>query len=276
MSIDSLSARSLRRLLTHATVIALSCFAQSANADTSDVIQGFSEPFRMIQVATPETGIIKSIEVEEGTQVTEGQVVSKLDSEIHQALLKIAQMSMKAQGRINSASAELSMRSNRLLILERLVEQGHARQEEVDRARADVAISEGSLLDAREGRQLKELEFAKIQQQLNRRTIFAPASGVVSNVNKNVGEFIAPNDPVVLTIVQLNPLKASFQVPTKKARELKAKQKVKIVFDHEEATAEGTIHFIAPSAKSGMLEVKVYIDNSSGKFHSGEHCVLNL
>jgi len=69
-----LSARSLRRLLTHATVIALSCFAQSANADTSDVIEGFSEPFRMIQVATPETGIIKSIEVEEGPKSPKGRL----------------------------------------------------------------------------------------------------------------------------------------------------------------------------------------------------------
>jgi len=184
-----------------------------AVAQASEV-DGFTEPSKRVNVAAAETGTIKAIGVREGDRVKKGEIVAQLDDAVHRALLAIAQEGMEAQGQMKSAEAEVSLRERRLEKLETLNGQGHARQEEVDRARADLAIARARLLAAHEQLEVKRLEHNKFQVQLDRRYIRAPLKGFVNRLYKDVGEFVAANDPHVLEIVCLDPLMATFNVPS--------------------------------------------------------------
>ena len=256
------------------TVWGLSAYSAVAAAN----VEGFTEPYKTIQVASPETGILSVVSVSEGDTVQEGAPIASLDKQLHQALLSIAQTGADAQGRLNSALAEAAMRETRLEKLRILHARGHARREELDRAEADLAIAEGNVQAVREELHLKKLEYERIQVQIDRRTVRSPLNGVVITVFKDVGEFVAPNDPVVVEIVQLSPLMATFMMTREEAVSLSVGQTTAVKLTEIDQQTAGVIEFISPAtdAESGLVRVKVRIENTDSALHSGERCELLL
>ncbi len=269
------AAGATRTLMILAAGLACMAIPRSSFANEID---GFTEPCKTIDVAAAETGTIKSIDVREGDVVEKGQVLARLDDDVHQALLAIAAEAMSTQGQLKSAEAEVGMRRQRLRKLEVLRASGNARQEEVERARADVAIAAARVLSAKELLKIKHLEYNKVRVQLNRRAIRAPIDGVVSFVHKEQGEFVAPNDPHIVQLVCLDPLMASFNVPSYLVSSMKVDQKVSVYLDDAEKWVEGDVAVIAPvtEAESSTVRVKVRIPNGQRKYRSGEHCTLQL
>lgn len=239
---------------------------------------GFTEPYRKVHVASVETGTIKSLEVREGAPVEKGQVVARLDDDVYVALVAIADESMRAEGALKSAEAELRMRRERWEKLMVLRGQGHARQEEVERAAADREIAEARVLATRELIDVKRLEYEKAKIQLARRAIAAPLAGVISAVHKEEGEFVAPTDPYVAEIVMLDPLLATFSIPSRDAAALAVGQPVNVFLDDANRFVDGEVDTVAPvtDAESGTVRVKVRITNPQGQFRCGERCTLQL
>jgi RND family efflux transporter MFP subunit len=241
-------------------------------------LEGFVEPYQTVNVAVDETGTIEEVFVREGELIEQGQPLIKLSSEVHEALLAIAEQSMQATGRLAAAQADLQMRQLRLSKLETLRAEGHARQEEVDRATGEVAVAEANLRTAQEDLMSRRLEYEKIKAQLDRRTVRAPISGAISMLHKVAGEFVAPNDPEILTLVQLDTLLANFTLMSTQLDQLKVNQKLKVYFLQSNTETTGVVEFVSPvtDAESGTVLVKVRIDNRAGRFRSGERCTIRI
>ena len=241
-------------------------------------IEGFTEPYRTRNVSTTETGIVTSMEVREGHRVEAGQVIAKLDRDVQEVLLALAKKNVELKGRLESAQAELGLQISRLSKLEELFQKGHARQEEVERTRADVAIARGHVLAAEEEMAVRQLEYERTVIQLKRRVVESPAAGVVSKVLKEVGEFVAPTDPHLVEIVQLDQLLATFSVASQQAASLTPNQAVQVRLADTNEKVPGVVEFVAPvtDAESGTVRVKVRLDNADGRHRSGQRCGLAL
>ena len=239
-------------------------------------VDGFTEPLRSVDVATTEIGIVKELRVHEGDRVDKGTILATLDDEVQTALLSIAHKNLQLRGRRRSAEAELQLRRQRLTKLESLSRSGHARQEEVERARADLAIAEAQLLAAEEELAIRQLEYNKAAIQVQRRKITAPLSGVVAIVMKEPGEFVAPTDPYLLKLVQLDQLMATFSVQSTVAEQFEVGQPSRIAVGGQ--VIQGRLERMAPitDAESDTVRIKIRIDNTEGAFRSGERCSLLL
>lgn len=263
-------------------IIAIFCVVSAVPPSGSHVygseLEGFTEPHRSINVAAGETGIVEQLLVREGDEVLAGQPLARLDREVQQALLAIAEQSMKSTGRLEAVQAELKLRQQRLNKLESLRSEGHARQEELDRARAEVQVAEANVRSVREDLLTRKLEYQKIKVQLEKRTIRAPVAGVVTLLHKQVGEFVAPNNPDVLTLVELDPLLANFTVMSPQAEKLQLNQRVRVLFPVSGLETDGFVEMIAPvtDAESGTVRIKLRVANPDGSFRSGERCKMQL
>ena len=268
----------LKLILAIGMVFVLILFGLALDSASGVEVDGFTEPYRTIHVAASETGIITKIHVREGDVVEEGQLLAQLDDDVHLALLAIAGQAMNAKGRLDTTLADLELKSSRYEKLKQLRADGHARQEEVDRAATELAVAEGQVVTAREDLLIKKLEFDKLQTQLERRSIRCTADGVVAALHKNEGEFVAPNDPEVLTLVELDPLIAVFSIMHPLADRLKVHSTIKVRFPESKDTVKGTIEFISPVTdfESGTVRVKIRVDNSDGRYRSGERCVIDI
>ena len=240
-------------------------------------LEGFTEPYRTIKVAADETGTIEEVFVRDGHTVEAGQPLARLNCSVHKTLLAIAEQSMQAEGRLDAARADLQMRRERLEKLEPLRIQGHARQEEVDRAAAEVTVAEANLRTAQEDLVTRRLEYEKTKTQIARRTVRAPITGVITEMHKDVGEFVAPNSPDLLMLVQLDQLLANFTLTSAQAAKLQLDQEIKIRFSGVLRTT-GVVEFISPvtNAESGLVLVKLRIENAKNRFRSGERCKMRL
>ena len=241
-------------------------------------IDGFTEPYRNIQVAAAEPGVITALHVREGDTVKPGQLLATLDIEVLEAARKVAEAGKSSQGAIQSATARLDLKRNRLARLRELLASGHANPEEVAVAEADVLIAAADLLAAREDQAIKTHEWERIEAQIERRHVRSPIDGVVTHIHKDISEYVAATEPQVMTIVQCDRLRAFFPVPAASAQRLAARQQVQVTFSDGLPPALGTVEFVSPviDPESGNVRVKVTLDNARGTYRGGLPCSLAL
>ena len=243
-----------------------------------DEIESFSEPYQDIDVAASEAGSIAEIDVREGTLVKAGQIVARLDERVLRASLEIAKAGKKSRGKLDSALAELHLQTETLSKLEELLSRKHASQREVDRTRAQKEIAEARVKSVREDLLVKTLEYERIRAQIQRRRSYAPIDGIVTRIYKDRGEFVSPGDPVIMKIVQLDPLLIVFSVPVELASPLKVDQSVSLQIGPERTAAEGIVEFVSPTAdaQSGTTRVRIRLPNPTKQLPSGAPCRLIL
>ncbi len=246
-------------------------------AACGDSFDGFTEPFRKIEVAASESGTVAQLLVHEGDRVTKGQALATLDNEVLEVSREIATATIQAKGKLDSAVAERDLRKTRLERLEPLRAEGHASQEEIDHARTELAVAEANLRAAREQHQLDELERRKIDAMSERRTLRSPIDGYVLKIQKEEREFVSVTSAAVATVVQLDPLRVVFSLPTAYAARLSVGGAVDLELPESGAKLRGKVEFVAPvtEAESGTVRVKVLIDNINGVYRCGIRCLLN-
>ena len=252
-------------------------FSQSTDMDFA-TISGFTEPYRSIEVAAGEMGTLAHVDVVEGQTVKSGDILAKLNEDVYEASLGMAKEKLEAKGRRNSAEAELNMQQDRYWKLVGLQQRGNASQIEVNRAKAQFDIAKASLESVEDDSRIANFEFQRAKAQLELRRLRSPIDGVVTRVHKEMGEFVSANDPVVVSVVQLNPLKSIFSVPQSAVRQLKSGDQVDIQVGRESELALGVVEFVSPTtdAQSGTRRVTVKIENGDGQWQSGDVCVLKL
>jgi multidrug efflux pump subunit AcrA (membrane-fusion protein) len=191
-------------------IAALLVLAVQHNPTVAGEVEGFTEPYRTINVAAAESGIIAALHIEEGDAVEFDQPLADLNQEVLKASLEIARAGRDATSTLKSAEAELSLRTERLAALRDLQERGNASSEEVRRAELEHEISVARLLSAKENLEIKRLEFVRIERQLDRRTVRSPIEGFVIDVSYT--KTMKTGRPVALRIEgQTKPVNAEIE-----------------------------------------------------------------
>ena len=262
--------RKATKLAIAVIVVITSCCTNVFGQD----VKAFTEPYRSIEIAAPETGILSQVIVKEGDQIKAGGLLANLNEEVLAASLAVAKETTESGGAIKSARAELQMQQARFGKLQGLFDRRHASQIELDRARTQLEIAEAKVESVEDDLRVKKLEMRRIEAQLEQRRLRTPIDGVVTEIFKDEGEFVSPADPKVMTVVQLNPLRVIFSVPQEEISRLQVDDTVSVEINGEEV--DGTVEFVSPTAdaQSGTSRVKIQIDNEDLSLASGQACYL--
>lgn len=260
------------------TIRALASIATLAGPASAATLDGFAEPWHVIEVSAAEPGLVMSVEVDEGDRVAAGQVLAQLD---HQALLaarEIARARSQHHAQLDLATAEVELRGRRLEKLRELDRAGHARPDEIDRAEADLAIAVASQLAAQEEQELASLEFGRMETLLQQRTVRSPIAGVVTEVHRQPAEFVAGHEPRMFTVVELDRLRVRYWLSPAQAREVRPGSRVRLAIADQAESVSALVHYVAPvtDAESGTVRVDLLIENADGSLTSGLRCLWNL
>lgn len=264
-----------RIIVSVSFVFAMSLISQKLWAqESANELQGFIEPYRTIDISSSETGRVNQVKIVIGQRIRQGEPVAILDDELQRSMVRIAKKQAEAIGAIEAAKADRNLHQTRISQLERLVNGGYARPEELMRAKADFSIAEARVLQAEENKHINEAELERYQLQLDRRTIRSPVDGIISEVIRDPGEFVSPTDPYVAKLIQVDPLIAAFSVTSVEG--VKVGDRIPVFIGLRQEQREATIESVAPqiNAESGTIRIRARIANPDQKLRAGERCWL--
>ena len=197
-------ARSLRQLTLVGVLSSLLWFPGRAlgqgadrggSASESETIESFAEPYRDVDVAAAEMGVIAVVHVREGQRVRRGDPVAELDDRVLRASVEVARRTMESLGKLESAQAELAYQEGWLAKLRQLRERDHATVQEVERTLSQRNVALARVKTVRDELDVHRLEHDRLLAQWKQRTVRAPLDGVVTRVLRDEGEFVSPSGP---------------------------------------------------------------------------------
>ena len=194
---------------------------------------------------------IEKITFSEGESVEKGQVLFELDD------AKLA--ATVAQAYANFKLAETILERNKTLLKSRTIS-----QQDFDRSQATYLADKAAL------------ELAS--QNLEDATIIAPFSGVMAERLVSPGQFVS-RGLVLCTLVDLDPIKAEFNVPERFISQLALNQRIEIrLASYPGESFEGVVYFVAPRLDSSTrtVLVKARVANDDGRLKAGMFGNLDL
>ena len=240
-------------------------------------VDGFTEPFRTIELSSDEAGALAKLRVEEGQTVSAGEVIASLDTRVQELQLEIASQAVERSSQLVAAKATLEKRRTVTNRLRELASKGHARDSELMRAELELSIAEAQVLSAKEEKAVHKIEKRRAQVLLDRRRIKSPFNGMIAKVHRQEGEFLSPLKPEIATLVQVDRLLARFMVPSSRVDQFEVGAPVEIELENGRIV-DGKVYRIGivTDAQSGTVELKLVIENPNNEIRSGEICSLKI
>ncbi|MDQ8204644.1 efflux RND transporter periplasmic adaptor subunit [Pelagicoccus sp. SDUM812003] len=197
-----------------------------------------------VVVSTEISGLVSKIAFESGAIVEAGDLLVELDSSVEQAQLRAAE-----------ASAELANIS-------------YKRAEEL---RRKETISQSEYDSARASALQAEAQVDNIKAAIAKKSIRAPFTGRLGIRQVDLGEVIAPGNPIV-TLQSLDPIHVDFSLPQQQLSKAEIGYTVRVKADAwPEREFEGKITAISPQIDPATrsLTVQATLENASDLLRPG-------
>jgi RND family efflux transporter MFP subunit len=261
----------LIQLVSFATVALAT--ASSANAQ----FDGFLLPWKQVELASDESGILQATLVMEGQRVEAGDVIAQLNSDLEKVQFNLAAHLAQSRGNYMAAEKNWEKRQSVFDQVQKMHAEKHANDNELMRAELELELAVARLVAARDELIGHEFETQRAKLQLERRSITTPISGIVSALHVNEGEYVSPVKSEIATIVNVDQLYAVFNIPSGQVSQFEPGRKFQIQVSGG-STIEATVEVVGVEidAESGTVLVKLLIDNSAGKLRAGDSCILMI
>ena len=238
------------------------------NVQTQDVVQkplkpfiesiGTLNPFEEVTVSAEIEGVIRSVKVEEGSQVSKGMLLAAIDDSYYSLEVKRADAVFK--------QAEATLENTRLEFKRKDV---LYKEELVTKQQYDDVTTRLSLAEAEVERAKASLSLARLK--LSKTKITSPLACVIKEKRVSAGDFVRNGTPLFI-IIQPNPLKLRFTVPEKDVGRLRVNQEVMLRVDgFAEAEFKGRVNIVFPNVeeKTRTLQVEALVPNNNGLLKPG-------
>lgn len=231
--------------------------------------QGVLEPYKDIEVATAEMGVVRELFVKPGDVIEEKAAIGRLDNEQQRFLVREAELDASALGMLETVRREVDFNIRRVEETSKSVAAGKSSIKELERYKLDLNISKAKLQAQEEAKLISHARLEKAQLMLQERTIRSPHRGTVVTVYRDVGEYIAGNSPAIIRLVDTSKLRARFYLSDEAAQRFRKTEHAEIrLASHVVVRAE--IEFVAPFAIADghVIEMTVIIENEDGLIRS--------
>ncbi len=171
-------------------------------------------PALKIKLGSPMRGLLARVVVDRGDIVTRGTLIAEIDSSVEKATVELNRVRAQNTANIEARLADLALSRKRLKRTGELARRRVVPLDRLDERRAQVAVAQANLKQARGNQRLARLEHKRAIAILERRRITSPIDGVVVERLLYQGEFVSQEAHIV-TIAQIDPLHVEAFVPTR-------------------------------------------------------------
>ena len=229
---------------------------------------GYVTARRRATVSSKVTGKVVEVNVEEGMEVREGQVLARLDDSTLQATLRLYRAQLEAAKRqIPEMEVRLQQARVQLQRQERLRADGLNTPNDIDNAKAEVDSLLARIVSAQEAVKVAESQIAMQQTAIDDTIIRAPFSGVALSKDAQAGEMVSPvsagggfTRTGISTIVDMRSLEIEVDVNESYINRVRAGQPVTAVLDaYPDFQIPASVIAVVPTADRQKATVLVRI-----------------
>jgi HlyD family secretion protein len=200
---------------------------------------GYVTARRRATVSSKVTGKVIEVNVEEGMDVREGQVLARLDDSTLQAALRLYRAQYEAaKQQIPETEVRLAQARTQLQRQERLRSEGLNTPNDIDNAKAEVDSLVARIASAQEDVKVAQSQIAMQQTAIDDTIIRAPFTGVALSKDAQPGEMVSPvsagggfTRTGISTIVDMRSLEIEVDVNESYINRVRAGQPVTAVLD---------------------------------------------
>jgi RND family efflux transporter MFP subunit len=168
-------------------------------------------PNEMIDIGSSITGVIESILVERSSSIEAGQVLTRLESSVEEAAVRVAEAQANRTVDLESSRVSLELGKNRLARAQNLYEGNTLSLDIREEIETETTLARLGVVEAKENHKLAQLKLEQARAALERRTIRSPISGFVVERLMAPGEVV--DDETILRIAQVDPLRVDVIFP---------------------------------------------------------------
>ncbi len=239
------------------------------------------EAAQTVEIRSPVTGILQRVHARRGEAIHQGQVLVTIESSAELSAAESAKARADAQGAGELARAKVAALREKSRRLTELLAEEFVAAQAVDDAQAELKLAEAELRSSTENSQIARLDHRQAVDNLRRRQILAPFSGVV------VGQYLYPGALVdagdsrkpVLKIAQTHPLAVQVLLPVRLFTAVKKGQVVAVTpeapFQREIPARIRTVDRVIDAA-AGTFGIVADLDNARGELPAGLRCRVRL
>lgn len=204
-------------------------------------------PSQSIELSSPVPGVVSRSELERGAQVTEGQILVRLDDRQDRATIALA------QARVDFADRRIER--NQTMLSQNLLADQEADELQTERA-------------------LAELELKQAQTVAGLKVIRSPITGYVLRVDRHKGEYVG-TDPLA-ELIALDPLKAELVFPARVLNQIAVGDTLTLNIQFHDQPVSAVIDAIDPlvDPSSGTFGARATLPNPAGTIGAGLRCEL--
>jgi len=197
-----------------AVAACLLAVAAPASARAAGEYNCLIEAYESVDVRSPVEALIETILVRRGDVVAKGQVLVRLESAAERAALDLARARANMQGEIKAAEARLELAQRKFTRAEELYKQNFVSSTARDEAEAEYKLASEQVRQAREARELAQLEARRSAELVALRTLRSPFAGVVVEKLQSAGEMASTNiNQPILKLARIDPLHVEVVLP---------------------------------------------------------------
>jgi len=228
---------------------------------------GYVVAQRKAAVAAKTTGRLDWIGVEEGSRVTGGQVIARLENRDAEAAVRQGEANLTtAKAALEQAAAELTDAQQSFGRQKELLGQGIVSRAEYDAAQARYLRAKAAVSGAGAGVRSAEAALQGLKVAFDYSLIRAPFDAVVLTKNADIGDIITPlgaaanAKAAVVTIADLGSLQVEVDVSEANLGMVKEGQPCEITLDAlPDRRFRGVVHTIVPTADRSKASVMVKV-----------------
>ena len=158
------------------TCICISAFcslwAASGKAqETGNEFAGLIEPYRVINVGSPQIGLLATVNVDRGDTVSKGEIIATLQSHVEEAALEVARYRSQMEAGIEVREVNLELAERKRIRYNQLYNDELIPYSDMDEVETSKRLTEKQLKDAQENKKLAEYEYEQNRAVVERMTL---------------------------------------------------------------------------------------------------------
>ena len=258
-------------------VILLCCYSFAANAEEYPAVDCAIQPYRVVDLGSPVSGVIKEVLVDRSEYVEKGQPVALIEDRVEKATVKLAAARAKVDAQLETekTNIEYDIKSQRRI--DSLYSRKVIAIDNKDTADREAELSKLRLLQVQDLQAVRDRELERARELVEQKIIRSTINGFVVNRFKSQGEFV--EDQPIVRIAQLNPLNVEAILPMKYFGLIEQGMDAEVYPEVVSSTlrsATVTVVDRIGDAASGTFGVRLEITNTDYKIPAGLKCEVKF